>query len=284
MQIGVTLGVTEMTIELSEMATLSGVSATSLITLKARADENRLSDSLLHDGFATSAVEKLSCDFSRISLSHDGVVGLAIRASVLDGWVKEFLQAHPDAVVLHLGCGLDSRFYRVPPPMSVRWFNIDFPKVMALRRQLYPTDSGDIPIEASVTSDGWLEKIPAEAPTLIVAEGLFPYLSSTEIHRLFDRLLNHFSSGELIFDVYSWLGLKFLNRMRCIRTTGAQLQWSMNNPLELETIHNRLKLVEERTQYDPAKTRRLSLPLRFLYRFTPMRRVARLVRYRFGDR
>ncbi len=272
-----------MTSDLSVSTALSGVSATSLITLKARSDENQLPDSLLHDQFATSAVAKLSCDFSRIRLSHDGVVGLAIRASVLDEWVREFLKTHSDAVVVHLGCGLDSRFYRVTPPVSVRWFNIDLPNVMALRKHLYPTDGGDIPVEASVTSDGWLEKIPADAPTLIVAEGLFPYLSSKEVHHLIERLLNHFPSGELIFDIYSWLGLKMLNQHRSIRATGAHLRWSVNRPQELETIHNRLKLVEERTQHDPIQIARLSFPLRCFYRFAPMRRIGRLLRYRFGD-
>ena len=38
---------------------------------------------------------------------------LGIRAAVFDGWLREQLQAHPDATVLHLGCGLDSRIHRV---------------------------------------------------------------------------------------------------------------------------------------------------------------------------
>jgi hypothetical protein len=33
------------------------------------------------------------------------------------------LRANPVATVLHLGCGLDSRVFRIDPPPTVRWFD-----------------------------------------------------------------------------------------------------------------------------------------------------------------
>jgi leucine carboxyl methyltransferase len=35
--------------------------------------------------------------------------------------------------VLHVGCGMDSRFFRVDPPASVQWFDVDYPDVIGLR-------------------------------------------------------------------------------------------------------------------------------------------------------
>ena len=50
---------------------------------------------------------------------------MTLRAKQLDDWCTDFLQRHPDAVVLHLGCGLDGRVFRLDPPPSVLWFDVD---------------------------------------------------------------------------------------------------------------------------------------------------------------
>jgi O-methyltransferase involved in polyketide biosynthesis len=45
--------------------------------------------------------------------------------------------AHPGAVVLHLGCGLDSRVFRVDPAAGHRWHHLDFPDVIEVKREPY---------------------------------------------------------------------------------------------------------------------------------------------------
>ena len=61
---------------------------------------------------------------------------VAMRAEQLDDWSTDFLRRHPDAVVLHLGCGMDTRAFRLDPPEAVQWFDLDQPNVIALRRKL----------------------------------------------------------------------------------------------------------------------------------------------------
>ena len=61
---------------------------------------------------------------------------MGMRAAVFDRWVKQQLQATPDAAVLHLGCGMDSRNLRVGET-SVMWYDIDFEDVIAQRRKYY---------------------------------------------------------------------------------------------------------------------------------------------------
>jgi len=259
----------------------SGVSATSLITLLARADESVLSDSLLCDPYASAAVETLAFDVSRFRLSRDGVVCLAIRAKTLDDWSREFLSRQPDSVVIHLGCGLDSRFYRIQPDARVRWFNVDLPDVIQARRKIYPSHSEDRLIEASVTSADWLEQIPVSDSTLIIAEGLFPYFEQAEVQRLVRQLLNRFPSGELLFDSYRRWGIWALNRHHSIRRTGARLRWGLDDPRELECWDHRLTLVTNQTRHDPAQIARLSSLLRWLNRIPVLRNSASLLRYRF---
>jgi hypothetical protein len=48
-----------------------------------------------------------------------------VRAKQLMGGPEISWRAHPQATVLHLGCGLDSRVFRVDPPPSVRWYDVD---------------------------------------------------------------------------------------------------------------------------------------------------------------
>ena len=47
---------------------------------------------------------------------------------------------NPQAAVVHLGCGLDTRFERVDNG-QVEWFDLDIPDVMALRESLIPIES-----------------------------------------------------------------------------------------------------------------------------------------------
>ena len=88
--------------------------------------------------------------------------------------MKRFLDVHADCVVLHLGCGFDTRVYRVDPPSTADWYDIDLPDVIELRRQLYPQRAGLHTIAASVTDPQLLDTIPGDKPVLVVAEGLTP--------------------------------------------------------------------------------------------------------------
>ncbi len=57
---------------------------------------------------------------------------MGIRSAVFDGWVKERMQDGGDCVVIHIGCGLDSRALRVGNG-NHRWYDIDFPEVISER-------------------------------------------------------------------------------------------------------------------------------------------------------
>jgi O-methyltransferase involved in polyketide biosynthesis len=156
----------------SSKVNLTQEKETLLITLFAKAGESRLPDSLLSDTFAAEAVQRIDYDFARLKVTHDLMVGMAIRAKTLDDWVRTFIAANPDATVLHLGCGLDTRVFRVNPPRSIHWFDLDYPEVIALRRRLYPEREGYSLIGSSVVETGWLEQVPADRPAMVVAEGL----------------------------------------------------------------------------------------------------------------
>ena len=61
---------------------------------------------------------------------------MAMRARVFDDWTESMLRANKAALVLHIGCGLDSRCLRVKEPYA-NWIDGDFPEVLSLREKYY---------------------------------------------------------------------------------------------------------------------------------------------------
>src|SRR5437868_2549448 len=212
----------------------AGEKATMLATLYGRALDARSPKPVLGDEMAAEIVEKLDFDWNRTGIHGKDHVSIAVRARHLDNWTREFLDAHPEATVLHLGCGLDSRVYRVDPGPGVRWFDVDYPEVIELRRELYPPRENCEMVASSVTEPDWLDRVPADRPVLVVAEGLTMYLKEQDGEELFRRIVERFSGGQFIFDALSRLGIKLQRRIGPVRAAGATLYWGIDSGAELE--------------------------------------------------
>lgn len=218
---------------------------TNLVTLYLRAYESRSQRPILGDKAAAAAVERIDYDFKRIhrsSMPASNQYLVALRAKQLDDWCSDFLRRHPDAVVLHLGCGLDGRVFRLAVPESVSWFDLDQPGVIELRHRLYEETEHYKMIGSSVTDPGWLAGIPAGRPTLVIAEGLLMYVPETEVRLLLQRLTDQFGCGEMIFDMISPLGPP-VSRM----FTKGIVKWGIGNARDLEKWNPKLHLLERKS-------------------------------------
>lgn len=216
---------------------------TNLVTLYLRAHESRSSRPILGDAAAAEAVDRIDYDFKRIhrsSLPASNQYLVALRAKQLDDWSAAFLRRHPDAVALHLGCGLDGRAVRLPVPPSVSWFDIDQPGVIELRRRLYADTERYRMIGSSVTDPEWLDQIPAGRPTLVVAEGLLMYLTEQHVRQLLQRLTDRFDCGEMHFDTLS-ARAPLLSKV----FTRGIIKWGIRDAGELQTWNPRLRLLEQ---------------------------------------
>ena len=161
-----------------EKVHLTGEKQTLLITLHAKAIESRSPDS------AEGQVRRSGAPSHRLRLQASGPRAgrrhAAMRAKAFD-LDQGLYQEDPDAIVLNLGCGLDSRVFRVDPPPEIAWFDLDFPEVIDIRGRVYPKrGTGYRMIGASATDPSWLEQVPGDRPVMIVAEGFMPYLASDE--------------------------------------------------------------------------------------------------------
>lgn len=269
-----------------EHVDLSGDKQTLLVTLYGKALDSRAAHPILGDTFASDVVDRLDVDFAKLHVPRGAEISLPVRAKHLDGWTRDFLARHPRATVLHLGCGLDSRVFRVAPGPGVRWFDVDFPDVIALRRRVYLPRNGYTMIGTSLTDLGWLEQLPAGDPVFVVGEGLIPYLQPDEGTALLHRITERFPSGELAFDLYSRLVVRLIGLIPAARAINVHLAWAIDDSRDLVREIPRLELVDDVPFLAlPELAAHLPRPraamLRLMNRFGFARRAIRHVRYRF---
>ena len=261
--------------------------ATMLATLYGRALDARSERPILGDKAADEAVKQIDYDFRSLGVNEALGLTVALRARPMDDWTTAFLWDHPDATVVQLGCGMDSRVYRVDPPASVHWFDVDYPEVVELRRKIYPSREGYRQIGSSVTDFAWLERIPSDKPGLVIAEGLTMYLQPSEGEELLRRLIAHFpQGGEMIFDTFSRLGIKLQKLNPVVRKAGATLYWGIDEISELERLGLTLVSKLDSTDYaTPDVKDRLSASMRgqlwFAGLFPAFKKMGRILRFRF---
>lgn len=266
---------------------LLGVQKTLSPVLQAKALDNRLPDPILGDRYAEQVMRRLDpgYDNRRFGTSQIGLAAV-VRAKAHDDWTRGFLADHPGAVVLHLGCGLDTRVQRIDPPATVDWYDLDYPAVIELRHRFLPPREHHTLIDSSVTDLTWLESIPRGRPMLMIAEGLVPYLTETDLLRLLTSLVDAFPTGQLQFDtvpVWAWRTSKW---NPALRKYGTQFHCGFNDPAALADWHPRLEYVDEAPMHDapilmakaPANVRRMH---RLLNLIPGMKRSTRIVRFRF---
>ena len=219
--------------------TLSGVPATSLITLYIRATESQRPDALIKDERAEAVVRQLDQESLRktLPLTEDSTrVVMILKTREFDRFTEDFLRRHPAAVVVHIGCGFDTRFERVDNG-QVEWYDLDLPDVIELRRKLIGGEGERYHLLAcSVFDSAWLREVGAhrQGPFLFLAEGVFMYFEEAQVKSLVLTLKEHFPGAELVFDAYSPF-LEWSHNLRVTRKRiGAHLHWALKHPQDLE--------------------------------------------------
>jgi len=135
------------------------VAETSLIPLYFRATESQRPDALIKDDKAVALVGQMNYDFSRFKFDKDDQLALILRNREFDRYARGFLARYPEAVVVHIGCGLDSRFECVDNG-RVEWYDLDLPQVIELRRKLIGGEGSRYHLlGCSVFDSSWLNTV-----------------------------------------------------------------------------------------------------------------------------
>ncbi len=156
-----------------------------------------------------------------------------MRAKLIDTAARAFVRDHPHSRVLHLGCGLDSRYIGIDDT-NVDWYDLDHPEVISIRRDFFPeTDTYHL-IASSVTAPAWLQQVPSDGrPSLVVAEGLFMYLDEQQIKTLLQAIRERTGPYTLIFDAFNVFTSRMVRNHPSLKKTGASIRWGIDDPEEL---------------------------------------------------
>jgi O-methyltransferase involved in polyketide biosynthesis len=256
------------------------------LTLGGRALDSRLPKPFLGDTMADEILTTTGYDLARFPQlttkrqdPKTKVFDIAVRAKRLDEIVRRFVINHPDGVVLDLGAGLDDRMFRVNPPSTVDWYDIDFPEVIAVRRQVLPQPANAHSIGADLTDPDWLDVVPTDRPAVIVADGLVVFVTQGDFVSLLSRLCGHFPRGELAFNLYTtyaaW-ALKHLPAMAVI--AGGVANPGFNEPRQPERWVDGLKLIDEILLTRAPEVAELSPIMRLISRLAaPSAAVSRMI-------
>ncbi|WP_035484958.1 class I SAM-dependent methyltransferase [Geminicoccus roseus] len=182
---------------------LDGVPETMLWPLYHRATEARRPDGILHDPDSIRIMDALDYDFP----GHFGIPGgsLAMRAAEIDRILVQWLEDHPDGLVVSLGEGLESQSRRVDNG-RMRWLSVDLPQSIALRERFLPPTDRFRHLAMSALDPAWIDQADTTRPVLVVAQGLFMYLEPQAIELLLRAMATRMPGAGLVFDtVPVWL-------------------------------------------------------------------------------
>jgi len=257
-----------------------------LTTLYCKALDADWDRPILGDDFAKQAVARIDYDWDELKVTDRWTPLVTVRTAQFDVWAAEFLAANPDATVIHLGCGLDSRVFRLDPGPGVQWYDVDYPAVISLREKVFPSRPNYHLVATPATDPSWLDEIPADRPTLLLAEGISMYLTEDDGIALLQHVVDRFGSGEIQIDYYSRLVVRSQKTHRLQRQSGSTLYWAVNKPSDVIDRLSGVRLVSGVTFFDASTFGRASAVFRVMRQLVrpipPLRRTFQYHRYAYG--
>lgn len=234
---------------------LQGISETLLIPLWARAVEAEQTCPIIKDTKAAEIMNGVDYDFTKFANAWKSQIGVVVRTKLLDQAVRCFIQKYPDAVVVNIGCGLDTRFVQVDNG-KIHWYDLDLPEVIRIRQNFFVETDHYRMIAKSVFDDSWMDEISVtDEPVLIIAEGLLMYFTVQEVKTLLNKLISEFPGAEMLLEVMSPDIVKMSKRHDTIGRMDAKFRWGVKDSQELETYNKQIKVVNEWNYFDYHKDR-----------------------------
>ena len=222
---------------------LEGVAETLLTTLYVRAKDAAAPKSVLHDTKSAEIAAMLDYDFAQFKHAWASYYGVLARAKTIDAQIRKFLAAHPGSVVVSVGSGLDTRFSRVDDG-SVLWYDLDFPEVIAWRKQLFEGNPRVHCIAKSALDPSWTQDVETDGrPLLIVSEGVLMYLDESDVQRFLHILTDGFAAFTAYFDLISTYTQKQSKRHDMIKNMNAPFRWGVKDGSEVVRLEPRLRQI-----------------------------------------
>ncbi len=281
---------------------VNDVSATLFVTLYCHALESQSQNPILVDPMSVELVQKFNEKLShsdnnlfrrlaRGKLDKNLIVHIAIRAKKYDEYVSYFLNHSPAGVVVNIGCGMDTRFWRIDNGRT-SFYDLDLPEVISIKKKLMAENERYHFIGCDVLDHDWMAILGrhGRGPYLFVAEGVFMYLHDQDVKSLVLKLQSQYPGSELVCEVFNevWLGKPFLKKIIDFKMqkelhlgSGATFNFGIRSSEEMETWNSGIQFLDDWSYFD-ADEEKLGW-LRLFRRFQLFRKTQWTVHYRLNQ-
>lgn len=158
---------------------------------------------------------------------------MGMRSAVFDNWLRAKMDHDKDAIIIHIGCGMDSRIERIGTMHHI-WYDVDFPDVIQERRRYYHESDEYHMIESDARKNDWMKSLPKEKNAIVVMEGVSMYFKPEELKQLFKDLRGHFGQINILMDCYTVWAAKASKYKNPINEVGVTVVYGIDNPGILE--------------------------------------------------
>ncbi len=169
---------------------------------------------LFQDDEAIKLAAKLNTshkDINAMYSEYDRLVTIG-RIVETDKRVKQFIMRYADGVIVNVGAELDTMFSRMDNG-RIRWYNVDMPETMELRRKMIESRDREQNIGKSILDFGWLDSIRKKQgqAILFVCCDVTKYFTTKKLQAFLDAVWTRFPGAEVLFDVKNSVGRKRWN-------------------------------------------------------------------------
>jgi O-methyltransferase involved in polyketide biosynthesis len=224
---------------------LTSVEKTLFIPLLGKANDYKKKSSILADKKADEIISNINYDFSSMKENNIGDSLASLRAKIIDNLVKKLIKPDKNNVVLHLGCGLDSRYNRIGIE-NIYWYDIDFKEVIDIRKKYFQETEYYHLIASSILEKDWLKMIPRGKDNyIVIAEGVFQYIEVEKIKELIQTLKETIGEYYLQFDAMGKMAIKNLKNDKFVKENDIKIHFVADDENELLTWDSGIKFIKK---------------------------------------
>ena len=168
---------------------------------------------------------------------------MAMRARVFDDWTDLMLAKNRDALVLHIGCGLDSRYERVKEAYQ-NWYDCDLPDVIEVRHKYYREMDNYHMKALDATDLKQIKALPDSEVAIVILEGISMYLTHEQLQGLFMGLQEKYSKLFVLMDIYTEFAAKASKYKNPVNEVGVTKVYGIDD-IDSITIGSKVRFKEE---------------------------------------
>lgn len=188
-------------------------------------------------------------DFNAQYTEYERIVTME-RIVEMDKRVKQFINRYADGLIVNVGSELNTMFSRMDNG-RIRWYNVDMPETMELRRRMMETRDREQNIGKSILDFSWLDSIkkaPGQA-VLFVCVDVTKYFTKKRLQAFLDAVWKKFPGAEVVFDIKNSAGKKRWNfKVFTGKKKGSFIKISIDNCTSLMYDWN----IKYKVMYDKA--------------------------------